>query len=634
MTLLLPLGLLGLISLAVLLLIYLLRPNYQQKLVSSTFVWKLSLKYKKNRLPVSRLRNIFILICQLLLLACLSLMLARPALAFASDTSEHEKVAIIDASASMMVASENETRFERALRYVRESAEDAFEHEDGVFSVIVADSSAHFAISRLTAEDPEEIERQLALLNDCACGYGSADIAGAAELAQAILTLNSQAEVTLYTATEYLDRGSFRVVDVSGADDWNAAVLDVTPILSENNTYSFSVDAGSYGRAQRMTVTCELIGVNGDANAAPRIARKTENFTDLSPEKTLLFTAADFEGTGEAILSFREMYVHIDQDDSLQRDNVFNVYGGTKQTIRVQYASTTLDANFFPAILSTLRETERERWNLEITSVSPDRAATEGFDLYIFEHKMPEVTPTDGVVLLADPDAAPANSGLQVGDLQDTGGSFTMTMGQPHAITQYVDPALFSIVNQYRRVYGDESYDELLYCNGEPVLLAKNEANAKIMVLALSFEQSDISMLPNFTILMYNMFRYYIPATLEAYAYEVNDTVALNARGEDVTLDGPDGAIPVGTLPAEIVAEMPGDYTVTQTSMAGTPIVEQFFVHIPTAESTIFKTEDRLPYLYADATKEEGVTEFAVWFAAAALALLIVEWFLHARENL
>ena len=62
MTLLLPLGLLGLISLAVLLLIYLLRPNYQQKLVSSTFVWKLSLKYKKNRMPISRLRNILILI--------------------------------------------------------------------------------------------------------------------------------------------------------------------------------------------------------------------------------------------------------------------------------------------------------------------------------------------------------------------------------------------------------------------------------------------------------------------------------------------------------------------------------------------------------------------------------------------
>ena len=49
MNLLLPLGLLALLSLVVLLIIYLLKPNYQQKMISSTFVWKLSLKYRKRK---------------------------------------------------------------------------------------------------------------------------------------------------------------------------------------------------------------------------------------------------------------------------------------------------------------------------------------------------------------------------------------------------------------------------------------------------------------------------------------------------------------------------------------------------------------------------------------------------------
>ena len=44
-----PLGFLGLIGLLILLLIYILKPNYQNKFISSTFVWKLSLKYKKKR---------------------------------------------------------------------------------------------------------------------------------------------------------------------------------------------------------------------------------------------------------------------------------------------------------------------------------------------------------------------------------------------------------------------------------------------------------------------------------------------------------------------------------------------------------------------------------------------------------
>ena len=69
MRLLLPLGLLGLLSLAVLLIIYLLKPNYQQKMISSTFVWKLSLKYRKRKIPVSKLRNILLILCQVLVLS-------------------------------------------------------------------------------------------------------------------------------------------------------------------------------------------------------------------------------------------------------------------------------------------------------------------------------------------------------------------------------------------------------------------------------------------------------------------------------------------------------------------------------------------------------------------------------------
>ena len=46
-----PLGLLGLLGILVLILIYIIKPNYQQKYISSTYVWKLSLKYKKKKIP-------------------------------------------------------------------------------------------------------------------------------------------------------------------------------------------------------------------------------------------------------------------------------------------------------------------------------------------------------------------------------------------------------------------------------------------------------------------------------------------------------------------------------------------------------------------------------------------------------
>ena len=58
MTWLTPIGFLGLIGLIVLIIIYIIKPNYQNKVISSTFIWRLSLKYRKKRLPINKLQNI------------------------------------------------------------------------------------------------------------------------------------------------------------------------------------------------------------------------------------------------------------------------------------------------------------------------------------------------------------------------------------------------------------------------------------------------------------------------------------------------------------------------------------------------------------------------------------------------
>ena len=195
MNLLLPWGLLGLLSVAVLLLIYILRPNYQHKLVSSTFIWKLSLKYRKNRIPISRLRNIIILILQILLLVSLAFMMAKPVIPLFSTVSAHEKIAVIDASASMMVASGGQTRFERAAEKVKQLTQETLAYEDGYMSVIVAGTDAQFLFSRLNSENSDQAENLLDELTRDLCGYGSADIGGAAELAEEVLAVNSDAEV-------------------------------------------------------------------------------------------------------------------------------------------------------------------------------------------------------------------------------------------------------------------------------------------------------------------------------------------------------------------------------------------------------------------------------------------------------
>ena len=123
MTLLAPLGLLGLISIAVLIIIYILKPNYQQKFISSTYIWKLSLKYRKKKIPTSRLRNILLIICQLIILISLAMLLTQPSKPLFKRSNSSEVVAILDSSASMRTASDNETRFERGVNGILELSE-------------------------------------------------------------------------------------------------------------------------------------------------------------------------------------------------------------------------------------------------------------------------------------------------------------------------------------------------------------------------------------------------------------------------------------------------------------------------------------------------------------------------------
>jgi len=203
-----PLGLLGLIGIIVLIIIYILKPNYQQKFVSTTFVWKLSLKYRKKRIPVSKLRNILIIICQVLILTACAAILAQPALVVKEVETTPEVIAVIDASASMRAESMDETRYERAVQKTLQLADKTFE-ANGTVSVIIADNSAEFLSERTTAENKGSLRTKLnALVEDAQegiidCSYSTSDVEGAITLAEKILRENPKAKIYLYTDVEY-----------------------------------------------------------------------------------------------------------------------------------------------------------------------------------------------------------------------------------------------------------------------------------------------------------------------------------------------------------------------------------------------------------------------------------------------
>ena len=218
------LGLLGLLGILVLILIYIIKPNFQQKFVSSTFVWKLSLKYRKKRIPINKLRNLLLILCQVLILTSCALILAKPVIRAEQPEEFTEKVIIIDASVGMKSTYNGTTRFQRAVGKARDLVNEVLDTDGGKVTIIVAGADAYVLnmtfldeygseqtldIMRLGGEYKDVIGDKLSLMYeeqqlgiDEYCTFGSADIEGAMILAEDVLYINPNCEVLLYSGTQ------------------------------------------------------------------------------------------------------------------------------------------------------------------------------------------------------------------------------------------------------------------------------------------------------------------------------------------------------------------------------------------------------------------------------------------------
>jgi len=636
-----PLGFLGLIGLIVLIIIYIIKPNYQNKFISSTFVWKLSLKYRKKKIPINHLRNLLIFLCQVLIIAACASILAQPVVAGDNSDRYSEKVAIIDASASMRTEIDGETRFERAVDEVGLLAEEVAQN-GGTLSVILAGTEASYVIQRMAPKSAIEVkEALLPLVNDktFACTYGNADIDGAVELAEEVLLENAETEIILYTGASYINPGKIKVVDVSDVSEWNAAILDVRAVMKENY-YTFEVDVASYNRDVNVPVHLNISGVNIALESytleAEAICVNNEVTTlEFSIESGLL---GDYSG----IYSFDYAQAYVAVSDNFDKDNNFCLYGGTKQPLKIQYYSTVSN-NFFGGVLMAMREQFKDYWDIDIDEIQDNQEyidmgygkeyALEGYDIYIFEHYMPPTVPTDGLVILANPNTPPAGSDFAISNWYQSGNEMPLDKEESSPLTENMNFENVK-VTLWAALSNCESYQTLASCNGSPVIIAKNEENEKVVVLGMNLNYSDFALRAEFPIFFYNILNYYFPKTINGHVYEVNDTIELNARGPVLSFSGEGGTnMNIESFPETVTVTVPGTYTLYQLPISGVDVTENFFVRIPVAESDTEAVYDTLENPYYPPVERIPDRDLVFYFALALVILLFAEWWLQSREQ-
>lgn len=597
-----PNGLWLLLGVPALIIIYLIKAQHEDRPVSSTYIWKLSSRFMKKRLPMQKIKKILMFLLQLLIIVAVALLAARPAVVNGKSCNY---IAIIDASASMQTTDETGTsRFEYALAQAEElSGEISNGHS---VSIILAADSASWLVQESTSQN----EVKLAL-NNAKCTYGSCDTAEAIELAQLLCQRSSNAQVLFFTDNEYTETENIQVTNLN-KNEWNVSVSSITAKAAQKGT-AFTGTLTSYNRDATVTVGLRIDGQIVDA----QIIDCTQ---DVS-------TAVTF--TAEDVSSYDTAEVFIETSDALQTDNSYAICRKSDRTYSVLLVSES--PLYLESALNALG-------TCEVTVVSSlEDAELNGQDLYIFDGISPESYPEDGSVLVFGTQQLP--DGLTAGSVIDTSAVLRMNTEQQSDLFEELS-LLETAVTNYSALNGNTAWEPLFYCDDVAVLATKEMGSGlQFTVVSFDLHDSNLPMQTDFVVFMRNLVEFSVPAFLKDTDHTAGGTVALTVMpaAQQLYVELPDDSIKAlstaGSISSVAVDEV-GIYTAVMTTADGGEYVD-FFVHIPDGESTTYTVSELSVELSSDTDThaEDAISEVWFWLALGMLLIVLTEWGWYYHEQ-
>lgn len=602
MTFLNPSGLWLFLGIPVLIIIYLIKNQHEDKAVSSTYIWKLSEKFAKKRLPIQRLRKILLFLLQLLIITAFSLMAAQPAVV---SGESYDYVAVIDCSASMWQKdNDGISRFEYAVEQVKELANDL--KGGHTISVILA-TDAPFCLAE-GCNSESEIKNAL---NKATCTYGGCDDASAMALAEEICKRTENPKVMFYTDKNYEKTGNITVVPI-GDDMWNVAVEGLTVEKQGDNTL-FKAFVISCNKTVSLAVGLRIDGKTEDAKIIE---------CESGEEQTVEFVM-------EGNLSFDVAEVYVESDDGLEEDNSYSYCKVNNKKYNVLLVS--LSPLYIESAFKAM-----DNCNIKVVYSTED-APAEGWDLYIYDGVYPKSYPTDGSVIVFGTGALP--QGLTAGTKQQTTSVITANSKSNRNICKDI---VFkgTVVNEYTALIGNNEWEPLLYCNNLAVLsTCEMDSGTQFSVFSFDLHDSNLPLKADFLLLMKNLAEYSLPSMMRKTDYNAGETVEINVLpfAENLYLEYPDERVRELYIDGEscaFIADAVGVYTAV-TTISDSGEYTDFFVHIKKGETTnyeggtisvVIEERDNL-------VMEEVYSPVWFWVALAALLILFIEWGVYYSEQ-
>lgn len=596
------------------LILYMLRLRRRDVLVSSTLLWRRLLRDREANVPWQRLRRNLLLLLQLLILALLTLALARPFVP-ARTVVTGSVVILVDGSASMQATDVAPTRFEAARRAAEEIVA-------GLGSTDTATVIAVGSRPRVLASATGDRALLRRALRDAEPTVGQADWEAAFALAAAGLAGVEKAQVVIIS---------------------DGALPEALPPLPGEVRF-----VGVGGGAHNLAIVA-LAAREGASGAQAFLRVANSNSTDAEPLVEFLADGALFDARrlavparGSASLTVADVPydarifgARLAVDDALALDDVAWAVHTPPVSGRVLLVS---GGNLF------LERALGALPGVELVQLAPgDGLPNERYDLYVYDGVITGTVPTGNVLLVGPRSSVGSDFPVEVGAVF-TSTALTFVADDP--LLRYVDLSDVHVL-QARAVEPPPGARVLIRAGGGPLLFVAERPQGRLAVLTFDLHDSDLPLQIAFPILTANLVDWLLPRVAPRFPATIRpgDAVVIQPDPEATAIyvTAPDGARHNVTLgessPVFAATGQLGVYLVEQVDQAGGALDSgAFAVNLfDPAESDIAPREVvRVGQAEVTAAVEEEKSrrEFWPWLAGAALGVLAIEWWAHQQGSM
>lgn len=503
------LGLLALIGIPIIIIIYIIKNKYTEQTVTSTYLWTLSERFVRKRVPINRIVGLISLILQIIAVILTALLIAHPIIILKDSASAY--CFVLDGSGSMNIEQNGSTRFELGKDRISGMIKDAA--DGSTYTLIFAGTSADTIYS-----DIDDKDRALDALSALSPSDVAPDPIDALDAAQKYFDDHRFALNYLITDKQYERIRNITVIDVTenAAAVENYSIESVTYVTRDGSLYAEG-SVKSYG---------------GDATLDLELSISTETGKFVPSTGAQVEVAggesAPFSLKAEGVTDFSALKVTIKNADALASDSEQIVYNVANEKIGNTLVVSD-DKAFF------IRGALKAAGNNSVDLCTTEEYAAgdySSYGLYVFIDYAPEIMPEDGAVWFIDPPGTVEGANFTYqgpASAKRPAEYSTSSASVAKKLLAGVSGRQFE-VDGYAKCGVSAKFTTIASVDGSSIIFAgSNIYGNREAVFAFSLNSSGpFTLSADFVTIVGNLLDYSFPAVVDGTSYHCGDALAVN----------------------------------------------------------------------------------------------------------